>query len=212
MTTDDGSLTLQQVDTGWTYRSTHGALREAAHVFVGGAALGSTARVLEFGFGAGTNFAAALAREITSLDYTAVERAPLDPSSLPVFDDRAHALASEATRYGHASDESCSLRLHLGEFAEFTAEPTHDAVFLDPFGPHDEPESWSLDVMKAAAAGLAPHGRLVTYSAAGWIRRNLAAAGLHVATFAGPPGKREFTVAAWDPALLAEGTLRNAPG
>ncbi len=218
LTTDDGSPTLQRVDTGWTYRSNRGAMQEARHVFVAGADLCGRrrARVLEFGFGVGTNFAALLAAAAAAgmewLDVHAVERSPVPAELLPVFDARAHVLATAATERGSAQDDAASLTLHVREFADHTPDAPFDAVFLDPFGPGDEPESWSLAVMAAAAKALAPDGRLVTYSAAGWIRRNLAAAGLFVATVPGPNiGKREFTIASPSRARLGEVKIRNAP-
>lgn len=218
LTTGDGSPTLQRVDTGWTYRSDRGALRESAHVFVAGADLSDRAevRVLEFGFGVGTNFAAlvqtARAAGIARLDVHAVERARVPATLLPVFDEDAHALAVAATEHGHASSGGISLTLHASEFAAYQPAGVFDAVWLDPFGPDAEPESWSVDVAKVIARALAPDGRVVTYSSAGWIRRNLAAAGLFVATVPGPiEGKREFTIAAHTPERLGAVKVRNAP-
>lgn len=218
LTTGDGSPTLQRVDTGWTYRSDRGALRESAHVFVEGADLWGRAhvRVLELGFGVGTNFAAlvqaARAAGVDGVEVHAVERARVPVGLLPVFDAQAHALAVAAAEHGHAAQEGISLTLHPGEFEEHDPHGVFDAVWLDPFGPDAEPESWSVDVAKVIARALAPDGRAVTYSAAGWIRRNLAAAGLFVATVPGPiEGKREFTIAAHSPDRLGDVKVRNAP-
>ncbi len=217
LTTGDGSPTLARADTGWTYRSDRGALRESEHVFVRGADVLGQARirVLELGFGVGTNFAAlvlaARAAGTKRVEVHAVERAPVPASMLPVFDPVAHALAVQASEHGHAAAGGVSLTLHRGEFEAFVAQGPFDAVWLDPFGPEAEPESWSMDVARVIATSLAPTGRLVTYSAAGWIRRNLAEAGLHVATLPGPPGKREFTLAAHRPDRLGEAKVRNVP-
>lgn len=218
LTTGDGSPTLQRVDTGWTYRSDRGALREAGHVFVEGADVldRPRIRVLEFGFGVGTNFAAlvraARERGVASLDVHSVERSAVPAELLPRFDAQAHTLACCATEEGAARDETISLTLHRQSFASFAPPGRFDAVWLDPFGPEAEPESWALEVTKVAAAALAPDGRLVTYSSAGWIRRNLAAVGLFVATVPGPiEGKREFTIAAHDRARLGDARVRNVP-
>ena len=218
LTTGDGSPTLQRVDTGWTYRSDRGALRESRHVFVAGSGAleHDPVRVLELGFGVGTSFAALLlaARELgaRTIEMHAVERAPVPAALLPSFDDRAHALAVEATLRGQAHDGEISLTLHEREFEDFQPPGVFDAVWLDPFGPDAEPESWGPAVAHVIATALAEHGRAVTYSAAGWIRRNLAAAGLFVATVPGPEGKRECTIAAWDRARLAGAKIRNVPG
>lgn len=218
LTTGDGSPTLQRVDTGWTYRSDRGALRESRHVFVEGSGALEYAplRVLELGFGVGTNFAALLraARETVArpIEVHAVERAAVPTALLPEFDAHAHALATRATTHGHARDGEISLTLHEGEFAAFEPPGVFDVVWLDPFGPDAEPHSWGPEVAKVVATALAEHGRAVTYSAAGWIRRNLAAAGLFVATVPGPiEGKREFTIAAHDRTRLSGARIRNVP-
>ncbi|MBV1861259.1 MAG: hypothetical protein KUG77_22770 [Nannocystaceae bacterium] len=218
LTTGDGSPTLARADTGWTYRSDRGALCEADHVFVEGSdVLGrGRIRVLELGFGVGTNFAALVraARAVGTLELEvhAVERARVPGSMLPVFDTGAHALAVEATERGHAAAGGVSLTIHSGEFEEFVPPGRFDAVWLDPFGPRAEPESWSPAVARVIATALAPTGRLVTYSSAGWIRRNLAAVGLFVGTFPGPAGgKREFTIAAHGRERLGEARVRNVP-
>jgi len=218
LTTGDGSPTLARVDTGWTYRSDRGALCEADHVFVQGADILGQARirVLELGFGVGTNFAAlvraARAGGVGQLEVHAVERAPVPSSMLPAFDPVAHALALAATECGHAAQDGVSLTIHGGEFEDFVPQGQFDAVWLDPFGPEAEPESWSAAVTRVVAAALAPTGRLVTYSAAGWVRRNLAAVGLFVGTLPGPAeGKREFTIAAHSRERLADARVRNVP-
>jgi len=217
--TGDGSPTLQRVETGWTYRSDRGALGEAQHVFVQGADVlyaGRRARVLELGFGVGTNFAALLvaarAAGVEHLDVHAVERAVVPGELLPCFDKQAHALACAATRDGTASVGGFTLTLHEHEFDAFVPDAPFDTVWLDPFGPDAEPESWSPAVAKVIAASLAADGRAVTYSAAGWVRRNFAAAGLFAATVPGPvEGKREFTIAAHQRARLGDARVRNVP-
>lgn len=218
LTTGDGSPTLARVGTGWTYRSDRGALREADHVFVHGADVLGQARirVLELGFGVGTNFSAlvraARAAGTQRVEVHAVERARVPASMLPVFDADAHALAVEATEQGHAARGGVSLTIHGGEFEAFVPEQCFDAVWLDPFGPDAEPESWSPAVTRVIATALSPTGRLVTYSSAGWIRRNLAAVGLFVGTLPGPTeGKREFTIAAHQRERLGEARVRNVP-
>ncbi len=214
--TADGSPTLVRDRDGLSYRSIHGARTEADHVFVAGAGLdvGQGPRhVLEMGFGAATNFAATvLARRGRGpLRYVGIDDAPIAPDDLPCFDPLAHALATAATRDGHAVAEDVMLSLRRVRFAEVTEPETFDAVYFDPFGPSDEPDSWSVECFAAARACLRQGGRLVSYAVAGWVRRNMAAAGLFVATPPGPHGKRQFTLAARDPAVLGDHKIRNAP-
>lgn len=213
--TGDGSPTLVRSD-GLSYRSMHGARTEARHVFVAGAGLDvgeAPRRVVEFGFGAGTNFAATvIARRARGpLTYVGVDLAPVAPEDLPCFDAVAHALATAATTSGRAAQQEVALELRRVHFDDIVPTKPFDAVFFDPFGPADEPDSWSVPCLLAARACLAPHGRLVSYAVAGWVRRNMAAAGLYVATPPGPEGKRQFTLATPTPAQLAGHKIRNRP-
>ncbi len=217
--TDDGSSTLQRLDSGWTYRSVRGAASESRHVFVHGSGVLRTGRprVLEFGFGAGTNFATLCAElpgpERRDLTYHAIERNPVPAEMLPEFDPSSAALARTATRTGRAEAAGVRLVIHRCEFVEFEPDGAYDAVFFDPFGPSEEPDSWSSAVFERAARALRRGGRLVTYSAAGWVRRNMATAGLFVATVPGlAGGKREFTIAAATEDALGGAKVRNAPG
>lgn len=194
-----------------------GAHVESDHIFIGGTRLAECSgpwRVLEFGLGAGTNFARALrasAAQRVELRYQAIEAELIDPGLLPPHDDEADALLRAATSDGTARAERAELVVHSGGFADFRFEPAFDAVFFDPFGPDAQPSSWSVDVFRVAVGALAEHGVLATYSAAGWVRRNLAEAGAFVATLPGPPSKREFTVAARSADALGAVSIRNAP-
>jgi tRNA U34 5-methylaminomethyl-2-thiouridine-forming methyltransferase MnmC len=216
--TADGSTTLQQVDTGWTYRSVHGAALESRHVFVQGTNVlrrgASELSVFEFGFGAAGNFAAtvaALEEQGGRLRYCAVDHAPVEPRWLCPEDLRAHRLAARAVADGVAADDTVSLQLHVCDFVDLRMPDRFDAIYFDPFGPTQQPESWSVEVFAIARGLLAPGGRLATYAAAGWVRRNLAAAGFYVATAPGPPGKRHITIAAGTPEDLHPWPIRNAP-
>lgn len=216
--TQDGSETLVRVDTGWSYRSRHGAVEEARTVFIAGSELLRVAeplRVLEFGFGAATNFVQtveALQREgRRSLTYCAVDASPVSARDIEAFGGPMYALAARATLEGKARSAAIELEVRACSFASFDDPRRFDVVYFDPFGPTEEPQSWSVDVFRVAYRHAAPDARLVTYSAAGWIRRNMAAAGFFVATVAGQGTKREFTVAAKRPERLAPWRLRNRP-
>lgn len=169
--------------------------------------------ILEFGFGGGTNFAVTVEHLAErGVEYHAVERQPVEASVLAIEYETARAVAEQALRHGAWERGSVSLRLYPLEFSSLRLDRQFDAIYFDPFGPHDEPESWSRSVFEVVARHLSPTGRLVTYSAAGWIRRNMALAGLFVATAPGPAGKREFTIAAKRLELLEPHRVRNVPG
>jgi len=187
-------------------------------VFVAGSEVlrvAGTPCVLEFGFGAATNFVqtvAALHREgRTGLVYCAVDANPVSASDLEALGGSTVALAARATRDGRVREKGIELEVRACAFEAFDDPRRFDVVYFDPFGPGDEPESWSVAAFEVAYRHMAPEARLVTYSAAGWIRRNMAAAGFFVATAAGAGRKREFTIAAKRPERLAPWRVRNRP-
>ncbi len=65
------------------------------------------------------------------------------------------------------------------------------ALYLDGFSPSRNPEVWTPEFVSRLAKALAVGGILGTYSAAGHVRRALAAAGLIVKRRVGATGKRE---------------------
>lgn len=67
-----------------------------------------------------------------------------------------------------------------------------DAWFFDGFSPAKNPLMWSSSVFAAAFARTRVEGTFATYSSAGWVRRNLAAAGFVVDRVPGFAGKREM--------------------
>ena len=92
------------------------------------------------------------------------------------------------------------LALAIGDARTMITEwPAHlppvDAWHLDGFSPAKNPELWEAALLKAVAANTAPEGTAATYSAAGWVRRNLAAAGFDPRKIPGPLGKRDMTIA-----------------
>ncbi len=70
-------------------------------------------------------------------------------------------------------------------------EASVDAWFLDGFAPSRNPEMWSDAVFREIARLCAPGARLATFSAAGAVRRGLAAAGFAMEKRPGFGGKRE---------------------
>ncbi len=80
----------------------------------------------------------------------------------------------------------------LGREAAGTPSGLVDAWFLDGFSPAKNPELWEEDLLKAAFDVTATEGTFATYTAAGWVRRNLASAGFTVEKQKGFAGKREM--------------------
>ncbi len=67
-----------------------------------------------------------------------------------------------------------------------------DAWYLDGFAPSRNPDMWSEELMQLVFDRTVPGGTFATYAAAGFVRRNLAAAGFIVERLPGFAGKREM--------------------
>ncbi|QCL94501.1 tRNA (5-methylaminomethyl-2-thiouridine)(34)-methyltransferase MnmD [Agrobacterium tumefaciens] len=91
-------------------------------------------------------------------------------------------------------DDETRLTVVCGEaLAGISAsEESFDAWFLDGFAPARNPDMWSLEIMQALFAKTAPGGTFATYAAAGFVRRNLIAAGFELERRKGFAGKREM--------------------
>ncbi len=91
-------------------------------------------------------------------------------------------------------DEQTELRLVIGPAGNtLPAWPGSAAAwYLDGFSPAKNPEMWQAELMNEIAAKTRPGGTFATYTAAGWVRRNLEAAGFTVEKRPGHGGKREM--------------------
>lgn len=67
-----------------------------------------------------------------------------------------------------------------------------DAWYLDGFAPARNPDMWSGELMAQVFSHTVSGGSFATYAAAGFVRRNLAAAGFVVERRPGFAGKREM--------------------
>ncbi|MBZ9712669.1 tRNA (5-methylaminomethyl-2-thiouridine)(34)-methyltransferase MnmD [Deinococcus multiflagellatus] len=209
--TPDGSRTAFNARYGEAYGSRHGAAAQARHVFVEGTGTHwhPAPRVLEIGFGVGVNFRATLADTAargTALHYRAYE---FDPAPREVL--RAVAEGGQGAEHpawaallaawpetggaqGEVEVEAGGVRVTVTFADVLAADLPRDwatALYLDGFSPSRNPEVWTPDFVARLAGALAPGGVLGTYSAAGHVRRALAAAGLRAERRPGAPGKRE---------------------
>ena len=201
------------------YFSLADGLAETRHVFLAGNGLpGRFApgfRVAELGFGTGLNLLAALAAWRDSatpgpLRYTSFEAFPISAAEMlraqAAFPELA-PLAAELAPFwaaGAREIELADLRFRLVVGDARRSVPgwtgTADAWFLDGFAPARNPELWEPALLAAVARRTAPGGTAATYTAAGHVRRALAAAGFEVTRAPGFGTKRHMT-RAW----MAEG-------
>lgn len=92
------------------------------------------------------------------------------------------------------------LTLLIGDALEMLSElHAHmDAWYLDGFSPAKNPGMWSPEIMGHVARLSRPGAKAATFTAAGHVRRGLAAAGFSVERRAGFAGKRHMTIAERD--------------
>lgn len=187
------------------YFSLAGGLDETRHVFLAGNDLPARLRpgfhVAETGFGTGLNLLALAQVAAVPVRFTSFEAYPLTVAELA----RAHAafpglepLAAQL-RAGWDRDEitvgQVTARIIQGDARQTLPAWTGraDAWFLDGFSPARNPELWSDALMAAVGAHTAPGGSFATYTAAGHVRRALAAAGFAVERTPGFAGKRHMS-------------------
>lgn len=208
------------------YFAREDGLGETRHVFLAGNRLPDRFRtrtnfqVAELGFGTGLNFFATVdawrnrpvPRQDDRLTFTSFERAPLTAAemarAIAPWPDLAPAVAGFLERWPAAPTtdivsltvDDVTLELYLGDANQRLDHwrGLADAWFLDGFSPARNPELWAADLLNNVFAHTAPAGTFATYTVAGWVRRNLSAAGFHLEKFPGYGRKRE-SLRGWRP-------------
>jgi tRNA U34 5-methylaminomethyl-2-thiouridine-forming methyltransferase MnmC len=191
---------------------------ECHHVFMGGNGLperwnnAGNFTIGELGFGTGLNFLEtwrtwrACRGPDQVLDFVSFEAYPMEGAAIaralsrwPELAELAElllekwpALTDEPDRW--AMDGQTGLTVVAGEALNGVRNwnGKADAWYLDGFAPAKNPEMWSADLMQAVADRTQPGGTFASYTAAGWVRRNLQAAGFAVEKRPGHAGKREM--------------------
>jgi tRNA U34 5-methylaminomethyl-2-thiouridine-forming methyltransferase MnmC len=193
------------------YYSLENGLAETRHVFLYGNGLPELLRpgfhVAELGVGTGLNLLALVllvrATGRGPVRYTGFEAFPMTPEDMrmalaafPEVAADAEALVAAWVGGGPFRTAEIEARFILGDARDTLPhwEGRADAWFLDGFAPARNPELWA----RASGRGRAAHrpgGTAATYSAAGAVRRALAAAGFAVERRPGYGRKRHMTAA-----------------
>ena len=201
---------------GDPYFSRQDGRLETHHIFLAGNGLPDRWRgrpvftIGELGFGTGLNFLETLAcwQNLGSsgprLRYIAYERFPLDPRDLrralarwPELGPSAGALADGwPPETGRSVREigGAILELYVGDANVWLPKSTDqvDAWYLDGFSPAKNPDLWGQELMLSLFERTSPGGTFATFTVAGWVRRNLTAAGFRIEKMPGFGRKREF--------------------
>lgn len=193
------------------YFSLADGLAETGHVFLSGNDLPARFRdgfaVAELGFGTGLNFLATLrawraAGAPGCLTFTSFEAFPMAAadralalSAFPELAAEAGELAAALAGGDMAFAGGVELRLIPGDARETLPHWSGraDAWYLDGFSPAKNPELWEASLLAEVARHTAPGGTAATYSAAGFVRRGLEAAGFTVTRAPGFGRKRHMT-------------------
>lgn len=194
------------------YFSLENGMAETAHVFLQGNHLPERFRdgfhIAELGFGTGLNLLMAIrawraANQSGTLHFTTFEAFPMAqtdmlralaafPALNDLVDEFAEVMGNEQFETGGIAftmmrgDARQTLQSWQGQA---------DAWFLDGFSPAKNPELWQADLMSEVYRHTAPGGTAATYTAAGFVRRNLQDAGFVVERVPGFGRKRHMTTA-----------------
>jgi tRNA U34 5-methylaminomethyl-2-thiouridine-forming methyltransferase MnmC len=200
-----------------SYYSKAGGRQETRHVFLNGNNLPerwqdkSEFTIAELGFGTGLNFLETLfqwrksANQGCRLHYIAFELYPLSSVQMsraltpwPELSSLAKPLLSkwqngnEVQHFEFPDKTELTIYCADANIALPRMKAIADAWYLDGFAPARNPQLWSAELMKSVFEHSRPGGTFATYTAAGWVRRNLRAAGFVVERVPGFSGKREM--------------------
>ncbi|WP_370399882.1 tRNA (5-methylaminomethyl-2-thiouridine)(34)-methyltransferase MnmD [Sulfitobacter sp. JB4-11] len=196
------------------YFSLDDGVAETGHVFLRGndlpARFTAGFHIAELGFGTGLNMLVAWdawmrAGHKGPLRFTSFEAFPLTQSDMarahrafPSFGGRRDMLCESWTPTGgQFALPGLDAEIIIGDARDMLPlwGAKADAWFLDGFAPARNPEMWSPALMAGVAAHTQPNGTAATYTAAGEVRRGLAAAGFTVQRVPGYGRKRHMTQA-----------------
>ena len=196
------------------YFSLENGLAETRHVFLAGNDLPARFtpgfHIAELGFGTGLNLLTTWAAwdasgQTTPLRFTSFEGFPMNADEMARALEAFPSLAEYGQRLVAAWAEDNTLatldgieaRVVIGDARETLAAQDWqaDAWFLDGFSPAKNPELWDADLIHQVGLHTKPNGTAATYTAAGFVRRNIEAAGFDVTRVPGYGRKRHMTTA-----------------
>lgn len=196
------------------YFSLDNGLNETRHVFLAGNALPDRFapgfHIAELGFGTGLNLLATWkawdeSGQSTPLRFTSFEAFPMSAAEMSRALDAFPEVADYAERLCQAWSVDPTLatlkgieaRVIIGDARSTLAQEdwTADAWYLDGFSPAKNPELWDAGLLAQVGQHTTVEGSAATYTAAGFVRRNLEAAGFEVTRVPGFGRKRHMTTA-----------------
>ena len=199
------------------YYSRHDGRAETRHVFIGGNNLPkrwetcSDFTIAELGFGTGLNFLETVdqwlnpSRSSARLHFISFEQYPISAEALqkalsawPELNMLTSRLLDlwpgESVSFDADFDGNVRLTVHMGDANTLMSDQSFsaDAWYLDGFSPAKNRELWNEDLMMEVGRRTVAGGTFATYTAAGFVRRGLQAAGFEVRKTKGFGTKREM--------------------
>jgi len=205
--TSDGSHTIYLPEMNEQYHSVNGAITESTYVYIDKGYnfhVRKNPTVFEVGFGTGLNClltALQAAQDKRPTIYITIEKYQL-PKNIT---DQLNfgRLISEDARIVFENIHACKWNefVPISEYfnlfkingdlidINLTQFVNCDVIYFDAFGPDKQPEMWTPLIFRKIYSITSLKGVLVTYSAKGEVRRQLAACGFEMERLPGPPGK-----------------------
>jgi tRNA U34 5-methylaminomethyl-2-thiouridine-forming methyltransferase MnmC len=207
--TMDGSHSLWSSKFKEEYHSSRGAIIETEHTYIN---MGlrpklesgkPSIRIFELSLGTGlTAIMTALAADKTTIRYDTIEPYPLPKNVLAglnytqyLHNSNELFKAIHDVEWGKemAISDTFFISKYKAGIESFALEPNHyDVIYMDAFSPKIQPDVWSESVMNKLYLGLVPGGHIVTYCAAGFVRRYFESLGGKAERLRGANGKREM--------------------
>ena len=189
------------------YFSLANGLAETRHVFLGGNDLPARFQpgfhIAELGFGTGLNLLATMLVADVPIRFTSFEAFPMAAAdiarALTAFPEVAAVAEPFITQWAQGARAfqlgPIAVEVIVGDARETLPawQGRADAWFLDGFSPAKNPELWDSTLMAEVARHTAPGGTFATYTAAGFVRRGLQAAGFAVERRKGHGHKRHMS-------------------
>jgi tRNA U34 5-methylaminomethyl-2-thiouridine-forming methyltransferase MnmC len=205
--TSDGSHTIYLPEMDEQYHSVNGAITESNYVYIDKGYNFHDSKnptVFEVGFGTGLNClltALQSKQDKRPTLYITIEKYPLQKDIVGQLN--YGQLISEDARIVFENIHSCKWNevVSISEYfnlfkikgdlidINLTQFENCDVIYFDAFGPDKQPEMWTPLIFRKIYSITSSKGVLVTYSAKGEVRRQLAACGFKMERLPGPPGK-----------------------
>lgn len=191
---------------------------ETDHVFIKGNRLDERlpqmqqCTIAELGFGTGLNFLETvrqwnlLSQENATLNFISFEQYPMAQAEMAKALSHWPELSSQADRLVEIWEpkktiqaefsEHIHLTVHMGDANTLLPQLNFkaDAWYLDGFSPAKNPELWNENLMMEVGKHTAENGTFATYTAAGFVKRGLQAAGFEVEKTKGFGRKRDMLI------------------